>query len=73
MKIIANCTNSAVTTGKYIILLRANGLDIQIISIGVQFGKDKEGLFCKPFLNSTWLQSKNSPFWNAQNKLVLVI
>ncbi|KAK2432316.1 putative fucosyltransferase [Trifolium repens] len=76
-----NSTNSAATTCKYIIWLPNNGLGNQIISMAssflyalltdrvliVQFGKNKEGLFCEPFLNSTWLLPDNSPFWGAQN------
>ncbi|KAK2432315.1 putative fucosyltransferase [Trifolium repens] len=78
-----NSTNSAATTCKYIIWLPTNGLGNQIISMAssflyalltdrvllVQFGKDKEGLFCEPFLNSTWLLPENFPFWDAQNVL----
>ncbi|KAK2378490.1 putative fucosyltransferase [Trifolium repens] len=76
-----NDTKCAATTCKYIIWVPINGLGNQIISIAstflyalltdrvmlVQFGKDKEGLFCEPFLNSTWLLPKDSPFWNAKN------
>ncbi|CAJ2656444.1 unnamed protein product [Trifolium pratense] len=76
-----NSKKSAATTCKYIIWLPANGLGNQIISMAssflyalltdrvlvVQFGKDKEGLFCEPFLNSTWLLPENSSFWDAQN------
>ncbi|WJX48663.1 hypothetical protein P8452_35196 [Trifolium repens] len=76
-----NDTKCAATTCKYIIWVPINGLGNQIISIAstflyalltdrvmlVQFGKDKEGLFCEPFLNSTWLLPRDSPFWNAKN------
>lgn len=76
-----NGSSCALTTCKYIIWVPANGLGNQIISMAssflyalltdrvmlVKFGKDKEGLFCEPFLNSTWLLTKDSPFWNAEN------
>ncbi|KAK2451649.1 putative fucosyltransferase [Trifolium repens] len=77
-----NNTISAATTCKYIIWLPSRGgLGNQIISMAssflyalltnrvliVQFGKDKEGLFCEPFINSTWLLSENSHFWYARN------
>lgn len=76
-----NGSSCALTTCKYIIWVPANGLGNQIISMAssflyalltnrvmlVKFEQDKEGLFCEPFLNSTWLLSKNSPFWNAEN------
>jgi len=76
-----NGTSAATTTCKYIIWLPTNGLGNQIISMAssflyalltgrvmlVQFGKDKEGLFCEPFLNSTWLLPEKSPFWNVEN------
>jgi len=72
---------AAKTTCKYIIWLPANGLGNQIISMAssflyamltdrvmlVQLGKDKEGLFCEPFLNSTWLLPNDSPFWDAND------
>ncbi|XP_058729619.1 probable fucosyltransferase 7 [Vicia villosa] len=76
-----NDSSRALTTCKYIIWVPAYGLGNQIISIVssflyalltdrvmlVKFGKDKEGLFCEPFLNSTWLLPEKSPFWNARN------
>ncbi|KAL5072357.1 hypothetical protein RYX36_011341 [Vicia faba] len=63
---------------KYLIWTPANGLGNQMISMAatflyalltdrvmlVRFGKDKQGLFCEPFLNSTWLLPENSPFWS---------
>ncbi|KAL5176604.1 Galactoside 2-alpha-L-fucosyltransferase [Glycine soja] len=32
-----------------------------------EFGKDKHGLFCEPFLNSTWILPRKSPFWNEKH------
>ncbi|XP_004507055.3 probable fucosyltransferase 8 [Cicer arietinum] len=76
-----NATNVGTTTCKYVIWVPANGLGNQIISMVstflyailtdrimlVKFGKDKDGLFCEPFLNSSWLLPKDSPFWNVEN------
>jgi len=75
-----NDTYCSATTCKYIIWVPTNGLGNQIISMAssflyalvtdrvmlVQFGNDIEGLFCKPFLNSTWLLPKKS-FWDAKD------
>ena len=33
----------------------------------VKFNKDKHGLFCEPFLNSTWILPRKSPFWNEKH------
>jgi len=33
----------------------------------VKFDKDKQGLFCEPFLNSTWVLPEKSPFWNEKH------
>ncbi|RZB98176.1 Galactoside 2-alpha-L-fucosyltransferase [Glycine soja] len=33
----------------------------------VKFDKDKHGLFCEPFLNSTWILPEKSPFWNEKH------
>ncbi|KAK7294029.1 hypothetical protein RJT34_16912 [Clitoria ternatea] len=33
----------------------------------VKFGKDKHGLFCEPFLNSTWILPERSPFWKDKH------
>ncbi|KAK2378488.1 putative fucosyltransferase [Trifolium repens] len=76
----SNGTHCAATTCKYIIWVPVNGLGNQIISMASTFlyailtervmlvqGKDIEGLFCEPFLNSTWLLPKDSPFWNNEN------
>ncbi|XP_058735366.1 fucosyltransferase 2-like [Vicia villosa] len=66
---------------KYLIWKPANGLGNQMVSMVatflyalltnrvmlVSFGKDKQGLFCEPFLNSTWLLPENSPFWNENH------
>ncbi|XP_058734359.1 galactoside 2-alpha-L-fucosyltransferase-like [Vicia villosa] len=66
---------------KYLIWTPANGLGNQMISMAatflyslltdrvmlVRFGKDKQGLFCEPFLNSTWLLPENSPFWSVNH------
>ncbi|CAL5210514.1 unnamed protein product [Lathyrus oleraceus] len=64
---------------RYLIWTPANGLGNQMISMAatflyalitdrvmlVRFGKDKQGLFCEPFFNSTWLLPENSPFWSG--------
>jgi len=66
---------------KYLIWTQANGLGNQMISMAatflyalltnrvmlVRFGKDKQGIFCEPFLNSTWLLPETSPFWNENH------
>ncbi|KAJ1410024.1 Xyloglucan fucosyltransferase [Sesbania bispinosa] len=66
---------------KYLVWTPVNGLGNQMISIAatflyailtdrvllVRFGKDKHGLFCEPFLNSTWILPEKSPFWNENN------
>ncbi|XP_045832244.1 probable fucosyltransferase 8 isoform X1 [Trifolium pratense] len=66
---------------KYLIWTPANGLGNQMVSITatflyalltnrtmlVRFRKDKQGLFCEPFRNSTWLLSEKSPFWNQDH------
>ncbi|CAL0335248.1 unnamed protein product [Lupinus luteus] len=65
---------------KYIVWDPSNGLGNQMISIVstflyailtervllVRFGRDLNGLFCEPFLNSTWELPKNTPFWNER-------
>ncbi|OIW04968.1 hypothetical protein TanjilG_01164 [Lupinus angustifolius] len=65
---------------KYIVWDPSNGLGNQMISIVssflyailtervllVRFGADMNGLFCEPFLNSTWELPKNTPFWNER-------
>ncbi|KAJ1429199.1 Xyloglucan fucosyltransferase [Sesbania bispinosa] len=66
---------------KYLVWTPVNGLGNQMISIAatflyailtdrvllVKFGKDKHGLFCEPFLNSTWILPDKSPFWNENH------
>ncbi|XP_057454072.1 probable fucosyltransferase 8 [Lotus japonicus] len=79
VKIVRSKNNGAIATMcKYLVWTPANGLGNQMISIVatflyailtdrvllVRFGKDKHGLFCEPFLNSTWILPQNSPFWN---------
>ncbi|XP_028781029.1 fucosyltransferase 2-like isoform X1 [Neltuma alba] len=68
------------TTCKYLVWTPANGLGNRIISMAaafvyalltdrvllVKFEDDMMGLFCEPFLNSTWLFPKDSPFWNPR-------
>ncbi|KAL3008244.1 hypothetical protein AAZX31_07G020500 [Glycine max] len=82
-KIVSSKNNGAATKCKYIIWNTANGLGNQMISIAatflyailtdrvllVKFNKDKHGLFCEPFLNSTWILPQKSPFssWNEHN------
>ncbi|KAK7255100.1 hypothetical protein RIF29_28503 [Crotalaria pallida] len=76
-----NNHGDAATMCKYIIWSPTNGLGNRIISMAatflyamltdrvllVRFGKDMEGLFCEPFLNSTWMLPNNSPFWNQEH------
>ncbi|XP_061351506.1 probable fucosyltransferase 8 [Gastrolobium bilobum] len=66
---------------KYLVWTPVNGLGNQMISMVatflygvltdrvllVKFGKDKHGLFCEPFLNSTWILPEESPLWNEQH------
>ncbi|CAK8574473.1 unnamed protein product [Lathyrus sativus] len=77
----SNNINNDYERCKYLIWTRANGLGNQMISMAatflyalltdrvllVRFGKDKQGLFCEPFLNSTWLLPQNSPFWSENH------
>ena len=72
---------AAATLCKYLIWTPANGLGNQMISMAatflyamltdrvmlVKFDKDKQGLFCEPFLNSTWVLPEKSPFWNEKH------
>ncbi|KAK7243545.1 hypothetical protein RIF29_38346 [Crotalaria pallida] len=81
MKILSSKNNAAAATCKYLVWIPINGLGNQMISIVATFlyavltdrvlliksGKDKYGLFCEPFLNSTWILPKNFPFWNYKN------
>ncbi|KAE9584502.1 putative Type 1 galactoside alpha-(1,2)-fucosyltransferase [Lupinus albus] len=69
------------TMCKYIVWSPTNGLGNRIISMAatflyailtnrvllVRFGKDISGLFCEPFLNSTWMLPNNSPFWKQDH------
>ncbi|XP_068479669.1 putative fucosyltransferase 10 isoform X1 [Phaseolus vulgaris] len=79
---IQHSKNKGVATMcKYLIWTPANGLGNQMIDLVatflyalltdrvllVEFGKDKHGLFCEPFLNSTWELPQNSPFWNEKH------
>ncbi|XP_020225975.1 probable fucosyltransferase 7 [Cajanus cajan] len=80
-KIEHSKNNGVATTCKYLIFTPANGLGNQMISLAatflyavltdrvllVKFGSDKHGLFCEPFLNSTWILPKKSPFWNEKH------
>ncbi|XP_027344835.1 probable fucosyltransferase 7 [Abrus precatorius] len=66
---------------KYIIWTPVNGLGNQMISMAatflyavltdrvllVKFGKDKHGLFCEPFINSTWILPEKSHFRNEKH------
>ncbi|KAK7255101.1 hypothetical protein RIF29_28504 [Crotalaria pallida] len=81
MKIVHSKNNGAAARCKYLVWDPANGLGNQMISIVatflyavltdrvllVRFDKDKHGLFCEPFLNSTWILPENSPFWNQEH------
>lgn len=82
IKIIRSKNNGAAATMcKYIVWTPANGLGNQMISIVatflyavltdrvllVRFGTEMHGLFCEPFLNSTWILPKHSPFWNEDH------
>ncbi|RDY06935.1 Galactoside 2-alpha-L-fucosyltransferase, partial [Mucuna pruriens] len=80
-KIVQSKNNGEDTMCKYLIWTPANGLGNQMISLAatflyatltdrvllVKFGKDKHGLFCEPFLNSTWILPDKSPFWNEKH------
>ncbi|XP_057454073.1 probable fucosyltransferase 8 [Lotus japonicus] len=75
----ASASASASAMCKYIVWTPANGLANQMLSIAATFlyailtdrvllvkiGEDKHGLFCEPFLNSTWILPEKSPFWNV--------
>ncbi|KAK7319494.1 hypothetical protein RJT34_04215 [Clitoria ternatea] len=81
IRILHSKNNSATTMCKYLIWTPANGLGNQMISLAatflyailtdrvllVRFGKDIHGLFCEPFVNSTWILPKKSPFWNDEH------
>ncbi|CAL0325908.1 unnamed protein product [Lupinus luteus] len=78
---IENSKNNNVDGCKYIVWSPTNGLGNRIISMAatflyailtdrvllVRFGKDISGLFCEPFLNSTWMLPNNSPFWKQEH------
>ncbi|XP_054791415.1 galactoside 2-alpha-L-fucosyltransferase-like [Prosopis cineraria] len=80
-KLLRSKKNSEDTTCKYLVWTPANGLGNRIISMAasfvyavltdrvllVKFENDMMGLFCEPFLNSTWVFSKDSPFWNPKH------
>ncbi|TKY64643.1 Galactoside 2-alpha-L-fucosyltransferase [Spatholobus suberectus] len=80
-KIVHSKNNVVATMCKYVIWTPINGLGNQMLSLAatflyailndrvllVKFGKDKHGLFCEPFLNSTWLLPEKSPFWNEKH------
>nr|KYP53904.1 Galactoside 2-alpha-L-fucosyltransferase [Cajanus cajan] len=73
--------NGVATMCKYLIWNPVNGLGNQMISLAstflyailtervllVKLEKDKHGLFCEPFLNSTWILPENSTFWNQNH------
>lgn len=77
VKIVRSKKNGVATMCKYLIWTPVNGLGNQMISMAatflyamltdrvllVKFQKDKHGLFCEPFLNSTWILPEKSPFW----------
>ncbi|KAK7395516.1 hypothetical protein VNO78_16075 [Psophocarpus tetragonolobus] len=83
MKIVRSKNHDTATMCKYVIWTAAHGLGNQMISMTatflyamltdrvmlVKFEKDKLNLFCEPFLNSSWILPKNSPYWswNKQN------
>ncbi|KAF7843183.1 fucosyltransferase 2-like isoform X1 [Senna tora] len=70
--------HSTNTSCKYIVWTPVNGLGNRMISMAatflyslltdrvllVKFEDDMMGLFCEPFLNSTWEFPKDSPFWD---------
>ncbi|MED6216096.1 hypothetical protein PIB30_004582 [Stylosanthes scabra] len=78
---IVNSKNHGDSKCKYIVWTPSNGLGNQMISMVatflyalltdrvllVRFGSDMDDLFCEPFLNSTWLLPKDSPFWYENN------
>ncbi|KAK7251865.1 hypothetical protein RIF29_35443 [Crotalaria pallida] len=82
IKIVHSKTNGggAAAICKYLVFKPSNGLGNQMIStvatflyailtdrvLLIRFDKDKEGLFCEPFINSTWMLPKNSPFRNEK-------
>lgn len=67
------------TTCKYLVWTPANGLGNRMISMAatflyavltdrvllVKFEHEMMGLFCEPFLNSSWLLPMDSPLWNV--------
>ncbi|KAF1869682.1 hypothetical protein Lal_00017257 [Lupinus albus] len=81
MKVLQSKKKDAVGICKYLVWTPANGLGNRMISLAatflyaifadrvllVRFHNDMRGLFCEPFLNSTWLLPKDSPFWGEKN------
>ncbi|KAE9616328.1 putative Type 1 galactoside alpha-(1,2)-fucosyltransferase [Lupinus albus] len=81
MKVLQSKKKGAVGICKYLVWTPANGLGNRMISLAatflyaifadrvllVRFHNDMRGLFCEPFLNSTWLLPKDSPFWGEKN------
>ncbi|XP_054791416.1 probable fucosyltransferase 7 [Prosopis cineraria] len=80
-KLVKSKKNNVDTTRKYLVWTPAIGLGNRIISMAasfvyavlthrvllVKFENDMMGLFCEPFLNSTWVFSKDPPFWNPKH------
>ncbi|CAL0308616.1 unnamed protein product [Lupinus luteus] len=78
MKFLHSKKKGAAGNCKYLVWTPANGLGNRMISLTaaflyaifadrvllVRFRDDMQGLFCEPFLNSTWVLPKHSPFWS---------
>ncbi|OIW16994.1 hypothetical protein TanjilG_32861 [Lupinus angustifolius] len=81
MKVLHSKKKGAPGICKYLVWTPANGLGNRMISLAaaflyaifadrvllVRFRDDMQGLFCEPFLNSTWLLPKHSPFWSEHH------
>ncbi|CAJ1951435.1 unnamed protein product [Sphenostylis stenocarpa] len=81
IKIEHSMNKGVATMCKYLIWTSANGLGNQMIDLVatflyailtdrvllLKFGKDKHGLFCEPFLNSTWVLPEKSLFWDEKH------
>ncbi|KAI4329409.1 hypothetical protein L6164_021676 [Bauhinia variegata] len=78
VKLLRSKNHSAATMCKYLVWTPVNGLGNRMINMAaaflyglvtdrvllVQFQSDMIGLFCEPFLNSTWILPKDFPFNN---------
>lgn len=80
-QLLRSTKHSTDTTCKYLVWTPANGLGNRMISMAatflyavltdrvllVKFEDEMKGLFCEPFLNSTWELPRHSPYWDPKD------